>query len=356
MRTRVRFHPVLRRISLVLAVLTLAASAATLASGAPAGYSWHDTPTGTASSLRGLSAVNASTAWSSGSGGTVLRTVNRGATWQQVGPPGTETLQFRDIEAFDADNAVILSIGNGSDSRIYWTSDAGQHWTLGFVNPDPNAFYDCMTFFDSRRGLALSDPPDGNKFRIISTSDGGRSWNVVDPAGMPPALAGEFAFAASGQCITSHGHRAWFGTGGAAQARVFRSDDRGLTWSVSATPIRSGPTAGIFALAFRSEQHGLAVGGDFLAETASPNNFASTSDGGSSWQLVPSAPPEYRSGATWVNGNTVIAVGPSGSNVSTNAGQSWQRFDNGSLHTTDCANPTACWASGANGRAAYLVR
>jgi photosystem II stability/assembly factor-like uncharacterized protein len=357
---------VLRRISLVLAVLSLAGAAASLASGAgkpgvPAAgngpYSWHDTATGSTASLRGLSAVSASTAWSSGSVGTVLRTVDRGATWQAVGPAGTDALQFRDIEAFDANRAVILSIGNGSDSRIYVTSDAGQSWTLAFENDDPNAFYDCMTFFDSRRGLALSDPPDGNKFRIISTSDGGHSWDVVDPAGMPSALAGEFAFAASGQCITSnHGHRAWFGTGGAAQARVFRSDDRGQTWSVSATPMLSGPTAGIFALAFRSEQHGLAVGGDFLAPTASPDNFASTRNGGSSWELVPSAPSEYRSGATWVNGHTVIAVGPSGSDVSTDAGQSWQRFDDGSLHTTDCASPSGCWASGADGRVAYLVR
>ncbi len=346
----------LRRISLVLVVLGLAGVAAALASGARPGYSWHDTTTGSTASLRGLSAVSATTAWSSGSGGTVLRTVDRGVTWQSVGPPGTDTLQFRDIEAFDADHAVILSIGNGSDSRIYVTSDAGQHWTLGFVNDDPNAFYDCMTFFNAKRGLALSDPPDGNKFRIIATNDGGRSWHVVDPAGMPQALAGEFAFAASGQCITTdHGLRAWFGTGGGAQARVFRSDDRGLTWSVAATPMASGPTSGIFALAFNGQQRGLAVGGDFTAPTASPDNFASTRDGGSSWRLISSAPPEYRSGATWVDGNTAIAVGPSGSDVSGNGGQSWQRFDDGSLHTTDCASPVSCWASGADGRVAYLV-
>jgi len=357
---------VLRRISLVLALLSLAGAAASLASGAgkpgvPAAgngpYSWHDTATGSTASLRGLSAVSASTAWSSGSVGTVLRTVDRGATWQAVGPPGTDTLQFRDIEAFDANHAVILSIGNGSDSRIYVTADAGQSWTLAFENDDPNAFYDCMTFFDSRRGLALSDPPDGAKFRIISTSDGGQSWHVVDPAGMPPALAGEFAFAASGQCIASdHGHRAWFATGGAAQARVFRSDDRGQTWSVSATPILSGPSAGIFALTFNGQQRGLAVGGDFSLPTDSPDNFASTRDGGSTWQLLPGAPAEYRSGAAWVDGHTAIAVGPSGSDVSTNGGTTWQRFDDGSLHTTDCASPIACWASGANGRAAYLVR
>jgi photosystem II stability/assembly factor-like uncharacterized protein len=346
---------VLKRILLLAAVCGL--TGVSLASAGSSGYAWHDTPTGSAASLRGLSAVSATTAWASGSLGTVLRTTDRGATWQQVGPPGTENLQFRDIEAFDADHAVIMSIGdNPGDFRIYVTSNGGQTWALTFVNSEPTAFYDCMTFFDSRRGLALSDPPDGLHFRVIATDDGGLSWHVTGGQ-MPEALPGEFAFAASGQCITSdHGRRAWFGTGGGAQARVFRSDDGGASWTVAATPIASGPTAGIFALAFRGQQHGLAVGGDFLAETASPDNFARTTDGGATWNLLPAAPPEYRSGATWVDGHTAIAVGPSGSNVSNDAGTTWQRFDEGSLHTVDCARPTACWASGADGRVAYLVR
>ena len=287
----------------------------------------------------------------------MLRTTNGGATWQQVGPPGTQTLQFRDIEAFDADHAVIMSVGdNPTDFRIYVTSNGGQTWALTFVNQEPTAFYDCMTFFDSRRGLALSDPPDGIHFRVIATDDGGLTWHVTG-AQMPQALPGEFAFAASGQCITSdHGRRAWFGTGGAAEARVFRSDDGGASWTVASTPIASGPTAGIFALAFRGQQHGLAVGGDFLAETNSPDNFARTSDGGASWSLLPAAPAEYRSGATWLDGHTVLSVGPSGSDVSTDSGVTWERFDDGSLDTVDCASPNACWAAGANGRVAYLVR
>jgi photosystem II stability/assembly factor-like uncharacterized protein len=354
--TALGFRTVLKRIALLLALTAVAGLSTASVSAGRSGYAWHLTPTGSTARLRGLSAISANVAWASGSGGTVLRTVDRGATWSQVGPPGTVNLQFRDIEAFDADHAVILSIGTGSDSRIYWTADAGAHWTLGFVNADPNAFYDCMTFFDKKRGLALSDPPDGKKFRIIATKDGGRSWTVVDPAGMPDALPGEFAFAASGQCITSdHGHRAWFATGGGAQARVFRSDDRGRTWSVTGTPIRSGPTAGIFALAFRGQHRGLAVGGQFDAPTASPDNFALSRDGGRSWRLIPGAPAEYRSGATWVDGHTAIAVGPTGSDVSTDHGRTWTRFDSGSFDTTDCAHPKACWASGEQGRVAYLV-
>jgi hypothetical protein len=120
--------------------------------------------------------------------------------------------------------------------------------------------------------------------------------------------------------------------------------------------MNSGPSAGIFALAFRSQQHGLAVGGDFTLPTNSPNNFASTRNGGNSWSLIPTAPAEYRSGATWLNGNTAIAVGPSGSDASTDHGKTWSDIDDGSFDTVDCANPTACWASGEQGRVAYLVR
>ena len=342
-----------------LAAVSLLMAVAPAAAARP-GYAWHDTATGTTAHFRGLSAVSASTAWVSGytaTDGVVMRTTDGGTTWQDVSPPGAAGLQFRDIEAFDANRAVAMSIGaNPTDFRIYVTADGGQTWNLTFVNAEPAAFYDCMTFFDKKRGLALSDPPDGQHFRIIATDDGGMSWHVTGLQ-MPMALPGEAAFAASGECLTSdHGHRAWFGTGGSTQARVFRSNDRGVTWTVAPTAMLVGPTAGINAIAFNGQQRGIAVGGDFAAPTASPDSFARSFDGGSSWNLVPGAPSEYRSGATWLNGHTAIAVGLTGSDVSTNMGNTWQRFDDGSLDTVDCAGPTACWASGANGRVAFLVR
>ena len=351
-----RFRTVVKRF-LALAGLFLLLGVAP-ASGARPGYAWHDTATGTSAHFRGLSAVSATTAWVSGytpATGVVMRTTSGGASWQDVTPPGSAGLQFRDIEAFDASDAVTMSIGdNPTDFRMYVTHDGGQSWALTFVNTEPTAFYDCMTFFDRNRGLALSDPPDGVHFRVIATDDGGMSWHVTGL--QMPAAPGAYGFAASGQCLTTdHSHRAWFGTGG-SEASVFRSDDRGVTWTVAPTPMLFGPTAGINGLAFNSQQRGIAVGGDFLLPTASPDSFARSFDGGSSWSLVPGAPQEYRSGVTWADGQTAIAVGLSGSDVSSDFGATWQRFDNGSLDTVDCASPLACWASGANGRVAYLVR
>jgi photosystem II stability/assembly factor-like uncharacterized protein len=343
-----------------LAALSVLLGAAP-ASAARPGYAWHDTATGTTAHFRGLSAESATTAWVSGytptdpAVGVVMRTTDGGATWQDVSPPGAVGLQFRDIEAFDASTAVAMSIGdNPTDFRMYVTHDGGQSWDITFVNAEPKAFYDCMTFFNSKRGLAISDPPDDVHFRVIATDDGGMSWHVTGLQ-MPDA-AGAYGFAASGQCLTSdHGHRAWFGTGG-SEASVFRSNDRGVSWTKAPTPMLFGTFAGISGIAFNGQQRGIAVGGDFTLPTASPDSFARSFDGGSTWSLVPGAPSDYRTGITWVHGHTAIAVGLSGSDVSSNFGATWTRFDDGSLDTVDCANPTACWASGANGRVAYLVR
>jgi photosystem II stability/assembly factor-like uncharacterized protein len=323
-------------------------------SGHPLHHSpaWQLSPTGVDSRLRGLSPVSARVAWASGSGGVVLRTVDGGRNWQQVGPPGTADLQFRDIEAFDAEHATILAIGEGEASRIYRTSDGGAHWTLAFQNEDPAAFYDCMAFFDSRRGLALSDPV-GGKFRILATRDGGRSWQVLPSDGMPPALDGEAGFAASGTCLVTAGPDAYFASGGPA-ARVFRSGDGGRTWRVTATTVKASASAGIFSLAFRDPRHGLAIGGDYLVPDSATDNLALTRDGGRTWQPA-TGPDGYRSGAAWLAGRVALAVGPSGSDISYDGGRTWTGFDTGSFDSVQCTRDGACWSSGEHGRIARLV-
>lgn len=336
-------------------LLLVAALAASLLVATPAGASssgWELRPTGVDARLRGLSAVSPRVAWVSGGAGTVLRTVDGGATWASVGPPGTADLQFRDVQAFDARHAVVLSIGPGEASRIYRTADGGASWTETFRNTDPNAFYDCVAFFDRFRGLAMSDPVDG-EFRVQRTFDGGRTWARVPAENFPPAIPGEAGFAASGQCVaTSGGRDAWIATGGGATARVLHSSDGGWRWTVADTPLLSSPSAGVFAVAFRDPRHGLAIGGDYADPTGAVPNLAASRDGGRTWSPV-SGPVGYRSGLAW-RGATVLAVGPTGSDVSRDGGRSWRKFDDGSFDTVDCAG--VCWAAGEKGRVGVLTR
>jgi photosystem II stability/assembly factor-like uncharacterized protein len=365
---------VLRRLSvLALAAAAVGALAAPPALAATPGgsadqvaptVSWRDLPTGSTARFRGLAPVDRRTAWVSGTEGTVLRTVDGGRSWQDVSVgQGTGALEFRDIEAFDAQRAVVLSIGPGGDSRVYRTLDGGRHWQRTFTNAEPAAFYDCLAFFDARHGLALSDPVDG-RFRVAATDDGGAHWAVVDPAGMPPALAGEFAFAASGTCLVTAGRSdAWIASGGGARSRVFHSTDRGRTWQVTSTPVASSDAGGVFSLAVRGTRDLVAVGGDFLKPTRRVDTAAHSRDGGRSWTPAGRL-GGYRSGAAWVTQDRtgtpgvdhVLAVGPTGTDLSRNGGRTWVPVDAGSLDSVECTADGACWASGDAGRVALLQR
>jgi photosystem II stability/assembly factor-like uncharacterized protein len=130
-------------LTLVLALFALPA----LASANHGPPRWVPVPTGSDQQYRGLDAVDKRVAWVGGSAGEVLRTTDGGATWQDVSPPDSAGLLFRDVEAESALRASVLSIGTGDASRIYTTDDGGRSWRLAFVNDDPDAFYDCMDFF-----------------------------------------------------------------------------------------------------------------------------------------------------------------------------------------------------------------
>lgn len=311
--------------------------------------------------LRGVSAVSDRTAWVSGNRGTVLRTVDGGLTWTAIAVPDAETLDFRDIEAFDDSIAYVLAIGPGERSRIFKTTDGGRNWSLQFKNLDPTVFFDAMAFWDARSGIVMGDPKNGS-FVIVRTFDGGETWIDVPARQLPPALQGEAAFAASGTCLTTYGrNHVWFGTGGGAQARVFRSTDRGLTWQVAHVPVAAGsPSAGIFSLAFRDAQHGVAVGGDYRQERRAGDNLAVTRDGGATWLRVDSVQlPGFRSAVAFVGGaarRPIVALGSSGSEFSLDDGSTWTDLALEACHAVSFAPSGATgWAVGEDGRIVKLT-
>lgn len=327
---------------------------------------WQATPTGSTARLRGLAAVSRDVAWVVGTGGagaTVLRTTDAGATWSAVGPPGpagTDPLDLRDVEATSASHAVVLASGLGSASRILVTDDGGSTWTETFRNPDERAFYDCLAFSSAERGLAVSDPVDG-VFRFVETSDGGRSWSPVNPDGMPAALPNEFALAASGTCLTAGAGGVTYLASGGEAARVFTSQNRGHTWSVSDLPLAGGPSGGAMSVRFRDAGTGLAIGGD-LSNPTSGLGTAAWTDDGLTWHPADPGPGGYRSAVVFLpstpslpSGAVAVAVGPGGSDVSLDAGHRWSPFGTGGYDTVGCATDGACWAAGGQGRVARLL-
>jgi photosystem II stability/assembly factor-like uncharacterized protein len=316
---------------------------------------WTRQQSGTTARLRGLAVVNAKVVWASGAQGTYARTTDGGITWKSATVPGAADLDFRDIHACDEHKAFLLSIGAAEKSRIYHTADGGNTWALRFINHDPRGFLDAIAFWDDDHGIAMGDPVDG-RFTILTTGDGGVNWKKSPSELMPLAKKSEGAFAASGTCLVVQGDRnAWFGTGGAAVSRVFRTADRGQTWTVDETPIAAAsPSSGVFSLAFRDQNDGVAVGGDYKNPAQANRVVALTADGGRTWTLPKGrGPGGYRSGVAYVPGSaqpTLVAVGPTGSDLSTDGGQSWMPLGTLGFHTVGFAGPTdGGWGAGDDG-------
>jgi photosystem II stability/assembly factor-like uncharacterized protein len=325
-----------------------------VAIGVPPGIGWQPQASGVDARLRGVSAVSSRVAWASGANGTILRTVDGGTTWQARTIPGTVALDFRDIDAFSERVAYVLSIGPGEASRIYKTNDGGEHWDLQFANLDPKVFLDSMAFWDTERGVAVSDSVAG-RFVVLTTPDGGRTWSRVSPDRLPSALDGEGAFAASGTNVAVSGRdRVWIGT---TAGRVLRSTDAATTWSIATTPIQTDKSAGIFSIAFRNLSDGIVVGGDFSKPDERRDNAAVTSDGGKTWRLAKGL-TGYRSVVAWSRGGAgpAIAAGPSGVDMSLDKGLTWTRTSVDGFDALSFARGTSIgWAAGDKGRLAKLT-
>jgi photosystem II stability/assembly factor-like uncharacterized protein len=281
---------------------------------------------GTSVRLQAVSVVSADVAWVSGLEGTFLRTLDGGSTWERGTVEGAETLQFRDVHAVSADTAYLLSAGPGEQSRIYKTRDGGGSWELQYRNDEPEGFLDCFDFWDEAHGLVYGDSV-GGELRVLETSNG-EQWTKIPADRLPAAHAGEGGFAASGTCaVALSGATAFVGTG-AGSARILKTRDRGLTWEAIEIPIASStPTSGILSLAFRSEEEGVAAGGDISSEDLRSDVLALTSDGGRSFRLA--TPPTF-AGAVYAvafvpraSPPILVAVGPRGASYSIDLARSW---------------------------------
>jgi photosystem II stability/assembly factor-like uncharacterized protein len=272
-------------------------------------------------SLRGVHTTATGIVWASGTGGTIF---HRDGSFQHACavPVGGDTLDFRGVWGWDSERAVVMSSGTGDLSRLYSTRDGCRTWRLLFQNPDAGGFWDALLFADEKRGFLLGDPV-GGRFSVFRTDDGGEHWRRDEDAGLA-ANAGESVFAASNSALALSGTAAWFGTGGAARARVFRCNPSG-NWTAAVTPLAAGSeSAGVFSVAFRDRWHGVAVGGDYKEPARREGTAAFSSDGGATWQAASQTAGGYRSAVAWsVRGRAWVAVGPNGVDVSSDDGKSW---------------------------------
>lgn len=309
---------------------------------------------GKKTSLRGLSVVTDNVIWVSGSNGTVGTSINGGKDWKWFQVKGFEKTDFRDIEAFDGATAVVMAID--IPAYILRTTDGGYNWKVVYENKKAGMFLDAMEFWNSEAGIVIGDPVGGKIF-IARTFDGGQSWRELPDQFKPAAEKGEACFAASGTNVRALDRdEAVFVTGGTVSNIFIRADKTKL-------PLVQGKeTTGANSVAVwdNDKLNGgnkmIVVGGDFAADTIANNNCFYSNNRGKSWKTPKQPPHGYRSCVEYITEKKLISCGPSGVDLSTDGGETWNLLTRKGYHVVRRAKDgKAVFLAGSNGRVAKLV-
>jgi hypothetical protein len=334
--------------------LTLFA-ALTLASIAQA--QWQIQDAHTTADLRGIDSLGGGVAWASGTNGTVLRTEDAGFVWQLCAiPPGAEKLDFRGIQAFDHNTAIVMSSGPGDLSRLYKTTDGCQTWKLVFSDPDKDGFFDSLN--GDKFVLAMVGDPVGGVFPVFYSRDEGNTWARFSERRLP-AKKGEGGFAASNSLILQPRYTTElsvrFVTGGVSGAYLHSPTwhwigdvARGQTYEAARLPMGGTEGSGAFSVAMACRESGFAercpvviVGGDYQKPndqkgTALFGEIPDRSQNFSRFEAAKTPPHGYRSAVAYDAAHkTWITVGPNGTDISTDDGRTWRALKPGPLDAPD---------------------
>lgn len=302
---------------------------------------------GTKTSLRGLSAVDDQTIWVSGSAGTVGKSTDGGQNWQWMNVKGFEKTDFRDIEAFDAQTAIVMGVA--SPAYILKTTDGGQTWKKVYENRDTSMFMDAMDFFDAQNGMVIGDPLQGKVF-IAKTQDAGNTWQTLTGK-EHTAAAGEAFFASSGTNIRMYSKNGFVFASGGKKSSLFMP---GLKKDLPL--IQGKETTGANSIAIKGKKILIVMGGDFMTKDATTDNCFVSIDGGKTFAAPLVGPHGYRSCVEYLAGKNWIACGLNGVDYSTDEGKNWSWISKESFHVCRKAKQgSAVYFAGGGGRIGKLI-
>ena len=365
----------------VLRLTLLLAASAFAAAQSPPSPIWQMQESGTTAGLRGIDSVDGTVAWASGTGGTVLKTIDGGAHWTKCPIPDAATdgatLDFRGVQAWDATTAIVMSSGKGKLSRLYKTKDGCKTWKLNFKNPEKDGFWDALYFDRGQWGWLLGDPVKG-MFTLFSSNDKGTTWIRQINKGLRVQTSMQGAFAASNSSLIAFNGSPVFGSGGSGGAFIYllttkticlddcppedmNIDGKNDGWTRESVPLgQNSDSSGIFSIGARPEiaiaagypryKVNLTVGGDYTKPDEPKGTAAWTEDMGEHWTASTTPPHGFRSAVQWSEAlKAWITVGTNGSDVSRDAGKTWQPLDDGNWNALSLP-----FVVGPNGRIARL--
>ncbi|MBC6698923.1 T9SS type A sorting domain-containing protein [Hymenobacter puniceus] len=321
----------------------------------------------------GIQAIDANTAW--GLSGTVnaagtsidantyLRTTNGGTAWQGglIAVPNFAGYSAGNLFALNATTAWTAMYGPAGGGVIAKTTNGGTTW-VAQTDPSasgarqftaPDGFANWVYFWDANNGVCMGDPngtatASTKFFEVYTTTNGGTTWTRVPRTSGLTSNGSEYGVTNQYSVV---GNTIWFTTlydpeTITSPARVFKSTDRGLTWTSSNSNIPNR----VSGVTFANATNGLIWNAE---------NLSVSSNGGTSWATQTYTTPFRDSDVKAIPGsNTYVAVGldarvasPTaadiGTSVSRDNGATWSTIDNRAQYlSVSFASGTVGWAGG----------
>ncbi len=269
------------------------------------------------------------------------KTNDGGVTWEtavvDLGP-NSANLKISNISGVSSTVAYAaahpyVTAGAGG---IWQTTDGGSTWArqASATFSDPASYASLVHFWDSNNGVAIGDAVNGY-YEIYTTANGGNLWTrVASSPALVPLDAEEYLVTNN---FTVTGNTIWAMT---YYGRLLKSTDKGLSWTISQTPVIDGfftPDFGFAStdMAFTDENNGLLLTSDFL--------LYATADGAATWTEVVYSGVMRNFGIAAIPGvpNTYVAVGEDlnvqrGSSFTIDGGLNWTSInDNPDLTYVD---------------------
>lgn len=270
---------------------------------------WNALNSGVGSDLYAAHFINPDKGFVCGAGGTILRTTNGGASWENVSPAGVSE-DLNGISVFSPNRALAV----GSGGLILLTTNGGANWTAVVSGVSDNLL---SVSFAGDQGIC-----GGTSQTILYSSDAGASWNV--------SQTGFFGGGFWGTAILSSQFGFVGGENSIFQPLFGKSTDGGVTWDFSAFYLNNNEGR-IYGIDFTDMNIGYAASAVWNGQGA----ISRTSDGGANWTTVLFAGALYGIDFPISSASlTGFAVGMGGTILkTTNAGVNWQPQNSGTTQT-----------------------
>jgi photosystem II stability/assembly factor-like uncharacterized protein len=267
----------------------------------------------------------------------VYKSSDGGQTWANIGLRDSRHIGRIVISPKDPNIVLVAALGHAygpnAERGVFRSTNGGQTWQKVLfkdentgaidiaIDPDnPQTMY--ASLWSARRPPWSTYPPFSSGGAIYRSDDDGATWTHIIGGGLPPGEWGRTGLAVAHGTSGQPGRV--YALIDSPKGGLFRSDDRGHTWALVGTDMRTRSRGWYFS--------------EVVVDPHDPNtvylpnvSIYRSTDGGKTFEAIKGAPGGDDYHAMWIdpaNSQRMIFGSDQGAGISVDGGKSWSSWYN----------------------------